>query len=88
MALNQGWATSVLEGHCPTEFSFNPNQTHQNKLIKAFRITRKLQAGDFFSGLELNSVEQWPSRTKVAHPCSKQYQIRVLQLVTITEPFV
>jgi len=22
-----------------------------------------------FSGLELNSVEQWPSRTEVAHLC-------------------
>jgi len=38
--IEQGWATSVLEGHCPTEFSFNPNQTHMNKLIKVFRITR------------------------------------------------
>ncbi len=26
--LDQGWATSVLEGHCPAEFSSNPNQTH------------------------------------------------------------
>ncbi len=31
----------------PVEFSSNPNQTHLNKLIKVFRITR-LQAGEFF----------------------------------------
>jgi len=43
-------------GNCPTEFSFNPNQTLLNKLTGVFRITRKLKAGDFFSGLELNSV--------------------------------
>jgi len=46
--IGQGWATSVLEGHCPTEFSFNTIQTHLNKIIEVFRITRKLQAGDFF----------------------------------------
>ncbi len=34
----------------PVEFSSNPNQTHLNKLIKVFRITR-LQAGEvFFQG--------------------------------------
>jgi len=49
--ITQGWATSVLEGHCPTEFSFNPNQTHQ--LIKVFRITRKLQAVDLRVGAKL-----------------------------------
>ncbi len=31
----------------PVEFSSNPNQTHLNKLIKVFRITR-LQASEFF----------------------------------------
>jgi len=35
-----------------TEFSFN------QKLIKVFRINRKLQTGDFFSGLELNSEDR------------------------------
>ncbi len=28
IALNQGWAASVLEARCPAEFSSNPNQTH------------------------------------------------------------
>ncbi len=31
--LKQGWATSVLEGHCPAEFRSNPNQIHLDKLI-------------------------------------------------------
>ncbi len=44
-ALDQGWATSVLEGHCLAEFSSNPNQTHLKKLISVFKITSKLQAG-------------------------------------------
>jgi len=32
-----------LEGHCPAEFSSNPDQTHLSKLIKVFRITRNSQ---------------------------------------------
>jgi len=44
--ITQGWATSVLEGHCPTEFTFN-------QLIKVFRITRKLQAVDLRVGAKL-----------------------------------
>ncbi len=32
-----------------THSSSNPNQTHLNKLIKVFRINRKLQAGEFLS---------------------------------------
>jgi len=27
--LTQGWANSVLEGHCPAQFSFNPDKTHR-----------------------------------------------------------
>ncbi len=46
-ALEQGQATSVLEGQCPAEFSSNPNQAHMKKLINVFKITRKLQAGVF-----------------------------------------
>ncbi len=34
-------------GHCPAEFSSNPNQTYLNKLINVFKTTRKLQAGLF-----------------------------------------
>ncbi len=48
--LDQGWATSVLEGRCPAEFSSNPNQTHLKQLINVFKITRKLQAGVFDYG--------------------------------------
>ncbi len=40
----------VLEGRCPAEFSSNPNQTHLNKLINVFKITRKLQTGVFVGG--------------------------------------
>ncbi len=62
-------ATSVLECRCPLEFSSNPNQTHLNKLIKVFRITR--DTGRFFSGLELNSAGHRHSRTDVATPALK-----------------
>ncbi len=48
--LRQGFSTLVLEGHCPANFSSNPNQTHLNQLIKMFRITSKLQAGEFDQG--------------------------------------
>uniref|UniRef100_A0A672SEB3 Gamma-glutamylcyclotransferase n=1 Tax=Sinocyclocheilus grahami TaxID=75366 RepID=A0A672SEB3_SINGR len=32
-----------LGNYCPAEFSSNPNQTHLNKLISVFKITRNLQ---------------------------------------------
>ncbi len=51
--VGQGWATSVLEGHCLTEFSSNPNKTQMNKLISVFKTIRKLQVS-FSSDLELN----------------------------------
>lgn len=43
-----GVLNSGFEIHFNAEFSFNPNQTHLNKLI--FKITNKLQAGDFDQG--------------------------------------
>ncbi len=49
-SLDQALSTLVLEGHCPANFSSNPNQTHLNQLIKLFRITSKLQAGEFDQG--------------------------------------
>jgi len=64
----QGWRTSFLESHSLAEFCFNPNQTHLNKLINVWSVTRKLQADEFFSGLELNSAGLWCSRTGVCHP--------------------
>jgi len=65
--LCQGWATLVMEDHCPTEFSFNPNETNLNKLIEVFRIARKLQAGDFFRvGAKLCSTVALKDRN--AHP--------------------
>lgn len=36
----------TLEGRCPAELSFYPNQSHLNKLIKVFKVTRKLRIGD------------------------------------------
>lgn len=36
--LEQGCTPSVLEGHCPAEFSSNPNQINLNKLINVFRF--------------------------------------------------
>uniref|UniRef100_A0A673GW70 Phosphoinositide phospholipase C n=1 Tax=Sinocyclocheilus rhinocerous TaxID=307959 RepID=A0A673GW70_9TELE len=45
-----GFSTITLEVHFPAEFCFNPNQTHQNMLIKVFRITRNFP---------LNAVSRW-----------------------------
>ncbi len=39
-----------LESRCPAEFSSNPNQTHLNKLINVFRITRATGRWGFFQG--------------------------------------
>jgi len=44
---------SVLEGHCPAEFSSNPD--HLSKLIKDFRITRKSQVSVFDQGQSLRN---------------------------------
>ncbi len=68
--LYQGWWTSVLESRSSAEFCFNPNQTHLNKLIKAWRVTRKLQAGEFLLGLKLNSAGLRLSWTGVYRPWS------------------
>jgi len=48
--LKQGFSNSVLEGHCPAEFSSNTDQTHRSKLIKVFRITRNSQVCVFDQG--------------------------------------
>jgi len=72
--LFQRWVNSVLKGHCPVDLSSIPNQTYLNQLINVFRITIKLLAVEFLSRLELNSAGQWPSRTKVAHPCCRSFQ--------------
>ncbi len=48
----------------PAQFNFNPNQTYLNKLIKVFRINRKLQAAEFISRYELNSAGMWTSRAR------------------------
>ncbi len=50
--------------HFPVQFNSNPNQTYLNKLIKVFRINRKLQAAEFLSRYELNSAGMWTSRTR------------------------
>ncbi len=50
MDLRQGQANSALPGHFPSEFSFNPNQTHLNQVIIVFKTTRRLRAGEFFQG--------------------------------------
>jgi len=51
--LIQGWANSVLEGHCPAEFSSNSNQIHLNQLVIVFKLTRatgEVKAGEFNQG--------------------------------------
>ncbi len=65
--------------------SSNPNHTHLIQLIKAFRITRNLQAGVILSLLEINSAELWPSRNWVWDHCLKglvQPQMKVLSSCT------
>jgi len=52
---HQGSSNLSLEGQSAAEFSSNPNQTHLKKIINAFKIPRKLQAGVRL-GLELNSA--------------------------------
>ncbi len=34
--VQQGYSTSVLEGHCPGELSYSPNQTHMRVIQKSF----------------------------------------------------
>jgi len=46
----QEFSTLAIEVHFPAEFSFNPNQTQLNKLIKVFRIIVKLQTGELCQG--------------------------------------
>lgn len=59
--VQQGWATLVLEGSIP-------NQTHLKILTCIFRVSLKITGRSVWLGMELNIAEQWPSRTKIAHP--------------------
>jgi len=68
--IDQRWATSVLEGHCPTKFSFNPNQTHLNKLIKVFRIR-----WFFRVGAKLCRTGSGPPGPKLPIPAIHEYQM-------------
>ncbi len=70
-ALDQGRTNLALPGHFPSEFSSNPNQTHLNQVIIVFKTTRRLRAGEFFSGLEQISAGKWPGRAKFAYHCSR-----------------
>ncbi len=45
--IEETFSTLPLKVHFPAEFSSNLDQIHLNKLIKVFRITRKLQVGVF-----------------------------------------
>ncbi|XP_057183382.1 uncharacterized protein LOC130550056 [Triplophysa rosa] len=45
-----------------------PNQTHLNRLIEVFRITRNFTTDVCLSLLVPNSSGQWPSKIKVPHP--------------------
>ncbi len=57
----QSLTTSLIKNTC-------------TKLIKVFRITEKLQAGEFDRGLERNSAGQWPSRT-VENTCAAVFGV-------------
>jgi len=58
--LKQGFSNSVLEGHCPAEFSSNTDQTHRSKLIKVFRITRNSQVCVFDQGWSWTQQDSGP----------------------------
>lgn len=60
--------------HCPAEFNSNPDKKrHMNKLINVFRIHRKLQAGEFLSGLKLNAAGSGPLGPKLPIPDVNEY---------------
>lgn len=59
----------ILEGHCPAEFSSNPDHTHKKPTNQCFQDYQKAASTYVSSQLYLNSVEQWPSRTTFACPC-------------------
>lgn len=50
VAYQAGFSALALEIHYISEFISNPNKTHLNKLIRIFRITRKLQGGEYDQG--------------------------------------
>ncbi len=50
ISLEQGYSSLDREIHFPAEYSCNPNQTHLNMLINAFRIIRKSQVAEFDQG--------------------------------------
>ncbi len=74
--VEQGWGTLILEGRVPAEFSSNPNQTHLKQLIKVFRMQLGCFFSQGFSGLELNSAGEWPSRINVPHPCCRGSKLK------------
>lgn len=64
-------ALLVLKGNTPAEFVSNPNQTRLilliNILLDGLETFRQVRWGQ----LELNSAQQWPSRTEFGHLCFK-----------------
>ncbi len=53
------FSTLALEVHFPAEFSTIPNQTNLNKLVKVFKVTRHLQAGEFDQGSLTKNIILW-----------------------------
>ncbi len=68
VSLDQGSASSVLEGRCPAEFSSNPNQTHLKQLIKLLLGMLETSRQVCWGKLELNSAGHRPSRIKFDDP--------------------
>ncbi|KAL0158887.1 hypothetical protein M9458_046963, partial [Cirrhinus mrigala] len=52
----------------PGEFNSNPDQTHLNKLINVFRITRRLQTGEFYQGWSSTLQDTGPSGPSLPMP--------------------
>ncbi len=61
----------VLEGRCPAKFSYNPNQTHLNQLIKVLLGILETSKQVCWGKLELNSAGHRPSRTKFSDHCAR-----------------
>ncbi len=77
------------QGPFSAEFSSNPNQTHLNKLIKVFSISRKSLADEFDQVWSQTPQEStWPNKKKSeAPPCKtmkKELEIFKMQLKMIT----
>ncbi len=78
----QAFSALALEVHFPAEFRSNPDQTHLNKLIKVFRITRKLQAGSFNQRWHQTLQESGSRRPELNNSWTPDFVFKMFWLIT------